>query len=728
MNKIQNGLCLILLLGMTMNGMAQTQKMTLEKIFKERVYRTKGIHGMQPMNDGERYLVLEDSCLNAYSYKTGAKTNTLVAGTDLRQADGTTLLLTSYQLSNDEKKILFPVGTEAIYRHSSKSDFYIWNTESRSLHALSVNGKQRIPQFSPDGKKVAFVRDNNLYVADIEAGSEQQITRDGEMNAIIYGTTDWVYEEEFGFTTAFFWSPDGRYIAYYRFDERHVKEFQMTMYGALYPEEYVYKYPKAGETNSLVDIYIYDTQAAVAHKLDLGAERDQYIPKICWTPVGNQLAVYRLNRLQNHLEILAFDAATLSQKLLYQETNKYYIEANNNFTFTPDARTFFLTSEKDGYKHIYHYDTDGNQLAQLTKGAYDVATIIGFDHKKEILYYQTAERSPYNREVYAIGLRGRKTNIAVAEGVNNVAFSKGFKYYTHSWSDANTPPVYSIFDIKGKQLRVLEDNHEMKILAAEDHFGKKEFFTFDTENGHSLNGWMIKPLNYDPARRYPTLLYVYGGPGSQTVLNSWQNGGLWYRMLAQEGILVVSVDNRGTGFRGEEFKKMTYLQLGKYETEDQIEAAKYLVRAGLSDATHIGIYGWSYGGYMATLGMTKGADYFSTGIAVAPVTTWRYYDNIYTERYMRTPQENPDGYDQNSPINHADKMHGNYLIVHGTADDNVHAQNALDMITALVDADVDFEMFLYPNSNHGIYTGKNTSYHLHKKMTMFLKQHLLGSE
>jgi dipeptidyl-peptidase-4 len=706
-----------------MNVMAQEQKITLEKIFKEKVYSTKGLRGMRSLNDGERYLTLEDNKINIYSYKTGERLGVFVDGADLINENGKNIPLSNYQLSTDEKKILIATDSVAIYRHSSKAEFYVWDIETKKLTQLSKEGKQRIPQFSPDGTKVAFVRDNNLFITDLIAETERQITKDGKFNEIIYGTTDWAYEEEFGFTTAFFWSPDGQYIAYYRFDERHVKEFQMTMYGDLYPEECKYKYPKSGEDNSLVDIYIYNLKDDVSKKADVGDNYDQYIPRIQWMPVGNQLVIYRLNRLQNFLQLYVVSAVDFSSKLLYEEENKYYIAINNNLTFAPDGKSFFLTSEKDGYNHIYRYY--GGGTTQLTSGEYDVVSILGFDDKKGIVYYQAAESAPYNREVFGVNLKGKKMEIAVKQGTNNVRFSKGFKYYIHTWSDANTPNVYTVFGANGKSLRVLEDHQKMKERMKEEQFGDKEFFSFETEGGYSLNGWMIKPLGYDPSKKYPTLVYVYGGPGSQTVLNSWQGGALWYRMLAQKGILIVSVDNRGTGYRGEEFKKMTYLQLGKYETEDQIEVAKYLIKQGFTDPNHLGVYGWSYGGYMSSLCMTKGAEYFSTGIAVAPVTTWRYYDNIYTERYMRTPQENPEGYDQNSPINHVDKMKGNYLIIHGTADDNVHAQNTVDMTTALINADIDFEMFLYPNSNHGINTGENTSYHLYKKMTKFLTKHLL---
>ena len=723
MRKLFNLLLCSLLCAATVQ--AQTQKITLEDIHKQRTFRTKGVTGMFSMADGERYLTLSDNQLKIYSYKTGNQTGIFLDGNSLLTKEGDTLQIASYILSPDEKRILLPTETEEIYRRSSKSYFYIWDVSSQTLTPLSEFGKQRIPQFSPDGKKVAFVRDNNIFIKELDGGTETQITADGKINEIIYGTTDWVYEEEFGFTTAFFWSPDGKYIAYYRFDERQVKEYQMTIYGDLYPQEYVYKYPKAGEANSLVDIFIYDDATKKSEKVNLGSETDQYVPRIMWMPAGsNRLAIYRLNRLQNHLEIVLVSASDMSERKIYDEHNYYYIDINNDLKFTPDGKHFLMTSEQDGYNHIYLYNIDGKLVRQLTKGKYDVDKIISFDAKKNMVYYRAAKSAPYNREVYKVDFKGNITEIATRNGTNDVIFSSCFQYYIRTWSDANHPPISTLFDAKGKQLRVIEDNADLQQKMQEYHFGTREIFSFETSLGDTLNGWMIKPKDYDPSKKYPALIYVYGGPGSQTVLNSWQNGSLWYRMLAQEGILMVSVDNRGTGFRGEAFKKMTYLQLGKYETEDQIEVAKYLVSEGLAIPESIGIYGWSYGGYMSSLCMTKGADYFTVGIAVAPVTTWRYYDNIYTERFMRTPQENPDGYDDNSPINHVSKMKGKFLIIHGTADDNVHAQNTIDMVSALIDADVDFEMFLYPNSNHSIYTGPNTTYHLFQKMTKFLKENL----
>lgn len=726
MSKQKTLLILVVFLVSFGGLIAQTQSVKLEDIFKNRNLYAKGIYGMQSLNDGERYLRLERDTLNIYSYKTGKKLDVMAVGKEINEKiEGEPISLYSYQLSADEKLLLLSSEEEAIYRHSSKANYYIWNIEKKEVTKVVAGDKIQNPTFSPNGKKIAFVENNNLMIRDLEAQTTTQVTSDGKRNSIINGTTDWVYEEEFGFTDGFYWSPDGNYLAYYRFDESDVKEFQMTMYGDLYPEEYKFKYPKAGEANSLINIYIYDVTTGKVKPVNLGEETDIYVPRVRWSAQGNILAVYLMNRLQNQLEILAVNAANNTQSVLYKETNKYYIDINDDFIFTPDGKNFILTSEKDGFNHIYLYNMNGDEISQLTKGEYDVTSILGFNAKKNLVYYQAAYSSPLNREVFSVDLKGKNTPVESKAGTNNVTFSNGCKYYILNWSDANTPPVYTLHEASGKVLRTLEDNAKMGETMKEYGFGTKEFFSFTTEEGYSLNGCMIKPKGWKEGTAYPTLFNNYGGPGSQTVVNSWKGGDLWNRYLAQEGIMVVSIDNRGTGFRGEEFKKMTYLQLGKYETEDQILAAKYLINEGLSDPKHIGVFGWSYGGYMSTLCMTKGADYFSTGIAVAPVTNWRYYDNIYTERFMRTPQENPDGYDDNSPINHVEKMKGKYLLIHGTADDNVHCQNSVDLVTALVDADVDFEVFFYPNSNHGIYTGRNTTIHLYKKMTNFLKDNLL---
>jgi len=699
------------------------KEITLEKIFKQRTFSPSMVYGIKSMNDGEHYCTIKKGNIEEFSYKTGDKVGTIVTSSKIVYNEDT-LRISSYNFSQDEKKIIFPTETEYIYRHSSKSNYFIWDIEKETLSALSKGGKQRLATFSPDGTMVAFVRENNIFIKDLESGSETQVTEDGLFNNIIYGTADWVYEEEFAFTKAFAWSPDGSKISFYRFDESNVKEYFLTYYGELYPEEYKYKYPKAGEDNSIVEIFVYNLNSNKTTKMDIGAETDQYIPRIKWTKEDNTLGIFRLNRLQNKLELLLNNAETGDSKVVYTDENKYYITESiySNMIFT-DGK-FVITSEKDGYMHIYLYSTEGELIKQLTKGEWDVTDLIGFDSKKKLVYYISAEVSPLDRDLYSVNEKGKINKISQKTGSNSARFSKTYKYFINTYTNANTPPYITVNKSNGKEIRVLKDNAKLLETMKEYEYSKKGFFSFKTSESVELNGWKILPPDFDPSKKYPVLMYVYGGPGSQTVRNSWGRSTLfWFEMLAQKGIIVISVDNRGTGARGEEFKKMTYKELGKYETIDQIEAAKYLASLDYIDADHIGIFGWSYGGFMSTLCLTKGADVFSTAIAVAPVTNWRYYDNIYTERFMRTPQENPNGYDDNSPINHVDKMKGNYLLVHGGADDNVHPQNTWDLISALVAADKQFEMKVYPNKNHGIYGG-NTTMHLYRRMTDFLLENL----
>jgi len=535
---------------------------------------------------------------------------------------------------------------------------------------------------------------------------------------------DWVYEEEFGITKGFEWSPDGKYIAYYRMDESKVKEFTLTYYGELYPEEYKYKYPKAGEDNSLVDIFVYDVAAGKSVKMDAGKETDQYIPRIYWTYQPGKLVMFRMNRLQNHLDLLLTDASTGASSVLLAEDNKYYVDIFDNTKFLKDGSGFIFTSEKSGYNHIYYYGMDGKLKKQLTSGNWDIAEVSGIDEKNKMVHYISFEDGPMNKMLYSVSFDGAKKKISSDLGSHSVTFSSDFAYYIDNWSDANTAPKYTIRDAKGKQQLVLEDNADLNAKMKEYGFAKEEFFTFKTSENVELNGWMIKPANMEKGKKYPVFMYMYGGPGVNTVENGFGYFDFaWFQMLAQKGYIVVSVDNRGTGGRGEEFKKCTYMQLGKYEVADQIEAAKYLGTLDYVDKSRIGVFGWSFGGYLSTLCMTKGNEYFKAGIAVAPVTNWRYYDNIYTERFMRTPQENADGYDSNSPINFVKKLKGKYLLVHGTTDDNVHVQNSMDLVSALVNANREFDMFFYPNKNHSIYGGF-TRYHLYNKMTNFILENL----
>lgn len=724
MNSLSRKLVAVAVAALCMASLsAQTGKLSLENIFKSRTFSSKGFYGMNSLADGKHYTRLENDTLNIYSYQTGQKSGWMAAGSQMVTKANDTLEFYNFTLSSNEKKMLIATDTEPIYRHSEQSEFYVWDLSTKQLTQLSTKGKQRLADFSPDASKVAFVRDNNLFITNLKTGDEQQITTDGLDRNIINGTCDWVYEEEFSFTKAFHWSPDGTKIAFLRFDESKVKEYWLTLYGELYPTQHKYKYPKAGEDNSLVSVHVVDLATGKTTLMDVGENTDQYIPRIAWSNQPGKLAIQRLNRLQNKLELLLADASTGRSEVVYTDENKAWVEITDDLTFIPGTDQFVITSERDGFNHIYLGDAKGN-LQQLTKGNWDVVSIKGYDAKRQLVWFDAAINGAVNRDVCHVSMKGKITTVTNKRGWNTANFSSTYDYFVHTWSDANTPPVVTVADYKGKPLRLLEDNAELKEKIKSYGLRKRELFTLTTSIGVTLNGWMIKPDQYDPQKKYPVLMYVYGGPGSQTVQNSWERGQLWYQLMAQEGIVVVSVDNRGTGFRGDEFKKLTYKQLGKYETEDQIEAARWLIKEGIADPQRIGIFGWSYGGYMSSLCMTKGADVFTTGIAVAPVTNWRYYDNIYTERFMRTPQENPSGYDDNSPINHAEKLKGNYLLIHGTADDNVHCQNAFDLFTALVAANRKFDSEFYPNSNHGIYTGKNTSFHLYSRMTDFIFKHL----
>ena len=728
---------MIFILSGLQTGFAQDtlKNITLSDIWKKYTLFPKRAGGLKSLKNGEQFVEIKNNYIVVYDYKTGDSVTTLVDGNRLiPEGDTVPIRISSFRISEDETRFLFPTETRRIYRHSAESVYYIWDTETQKLRRLS-DGKQRLATFSPDDTKVAFVRDNNLFLKDLETGIETQVTTDGKVNHIINGTCDWVYEEEFGFTKAFFWAPDSRKIAFYRFDESRVKEYTLTYYGDLYPELYTYKYPKAGEDNSLVDIYVYNLENKKTVHMDTGKETDQYIPRIKWTQDPDILSVQRLNRLQNHLDILLCDAYTGNSRVMYTEDNKWYIDITDNLTFLPDNEHYIITSEEDGYNHIYLYNIRSGLVRQLTSGKWNVIELYGYDQKKKRVFYQSAESSPMDREVAYVDLKGKGKVISGKEGTNSASFSENFKYFVNTWSDANTPPVITVNQADGKQLRVLEDNHELVEKLKGYRISPKEFFTIRSPEFKlpdstviSLNAWKIMPYDFDPSKKYPVLLTIYGGPGAQTVLNSWGwFNYIWYQMLAEQGIMIISVDNRGTGARSELFKKMTYLELGKYETLDYIETAKYLGSLPYVDKDKLGIFGWSYGGFMASNIITQGADYYSTAIAVAPVTNWRYYDNIYTERFMRKPQDNASGYDDNSPINHVDKLKGHYLLIHGSTDDNVHFQNSMDMITALVKANKQFDFFVYPNKNHGIYGG-NTRYHLYKKMTDFLDEYLLNKK
>ncbi len=637
--------------------------------------------------------------------------------------------------STQPNTVLIRKGVEQIYRRSSKAFVYLYDALSKKLTKLD-NEKLMHPTLSPDGSKIAYVKDNNLYLYDIATKSTRAITTDGKWNFIINGNCDWVYEEEFEFTQAYQWSPKGSYIAYYRFDESNVKEYQFTQFDNSYNKQYTYKYPKAGEENSKVEIHIYD----VASNKDVKAQYEQgdiYIPRIKWTRDDNSLVVYWLNRHQDDLKLLLTNASTGASNTLYEEKNKYFVEINDDWWFLNDGQHFLFTSEMNGFRHLYLYSMDGKTQTQVTKGNYEVTDVNGVDEANKRIFFTLAYPRPMDRNLFVTDFNGKKTTqLTEGEAWHRIVLNDSFSRFYDYRSDLNTPQTVTLNeitvnkkkDIGVKLLKTVNESVKLKTKLDDFAIGKAEFIRVPNSKGDTLNGWLLKPPGFDPSKKYPVLFCNYGGPGSQQVANRYGAVSMWHQLLAERGFIVVSVDNTGTGFRGEEFKKKTYLQLGKFEIEDQIDAAKYLGNMSFVDKNNIGHWGWSYGGFMSSLAITKGNEVFSAAVAVAPVTSWRFYDNIYTERYMRTPQENAKGYDDNSPLNHTDMIKGKYLLIHGMADDNVHFQNATQMITALVKSNIDFESAYYPNKNHSI-SGQmdNTTFHLWSKMTNWIMDNL-GNE
>ncbi len=711
-----------------------TQKITLEDIFINGTYNAKTVSGLRSMNDGEHYTTLEDNHkIVKYSYKTGEETGVVFDVTKIKDAEISSF--SEYEFSDDETKIILTTDVKPIYRRSFTAEFYVWNSVTKELNRLSDKGAQQIATFSPDGNRVAYVRDNNIFIKNLKFGSTSQATFDGKKNEIINGAPDWVYEEEFEFNKAFWWSPDSKFLGFIRFDETEVPEFSMTMYAGeapkleacrLYPGANTFKYPKAGEKNSTISVHTYDISTKTTIRVDIGEKTDIYIPRLKWSPDGKNMVVMRLNRHQNKLDLLYANPYTGDTRPLITEKNDRYVDQSflDDVTYLENGN-FVVCSERNGWSHLYLYDNHGFELAQLTDGEFDVTDFYGYDANKKVYYYQAAAESPLRREVYFISQDKKKQGkISTLEGTSSVVFSKNFKYYIMYYSSSKTPNLITLHENKkGEQIRILQDNTVLKNSISALNISQKEFFSFKTSEGTTLNGYMLKPAGFTSSKKYPVLMTQYSGPNSQSVSDSWGRGIGWNEYLAQEGFLVVCVDPRGTAARGEDFRKVTYQQLGKYESEDQVEAAKYLGTLPFVDAQNIAIFGWSYGGFMTLLSMEKGGSVFKAGISVAPVTSWRFYDSVYTERYMRTPQENPEGYDDNSPLSHAGDIKGNLLIIHGTADDNVHVQNTFEMTEKMVQAGVQFDMAIYTNRNHGI-RGGNTSMHLYTKMTNFLKEQL----
>ncbi|CAM2837231.1 S9 family peptidase [Flavobacterium frigoris] len=702
------------------------QKISVEQIFSG-TFRAQGMDELQSLKNTNQYTVLNvdrssrTMQIDLYDFGTLNKTATLINTKDHAGMP----MIDSYTFDATEKMILIACNSNQIFRHSFTADYFLYNTATKELTKL-FDFQVQEPTFSPDGKKIAFARENNLYVYDLASKTTAQITTDGKKNSIINGITDWVYEEEFAFVRAFDWSKDSKKLAYIRFDESEVPEFSMSMFHKdLYPTIETFKYPKAGEKNSLVSLHVYDSNSKATKEINLGKYSDFYIARMQWTNDSNVLSAQVLNRHQDNLDLLFIDGTTGTSKVVLNEKDKAYVDVTDNLTFLND-NSFIWTSEKDGFNHIYLYDKNGKLRNQVTKGNWEVTSYYGFDEKTNTVFYQSTENGSINRAIYRIALNGKsKLALSNAIGTNDATFSPNFQYYINTFSSAAQPTTYALNEAKtGKQIKVIEDNGALATKLKNYDLPSKEFFVLKTEKGNELNAWIIKPKDFDASKKYPVFMFQYSGPGSQQVVNGWGSSNeYWFMMLAQQGYIVACVDGRGTGFKGADFKKVTQLELGKYEVEDQIDAAKVIGNYSFVDQSRIGIFGWSYGGFMASNCLFKGNDTFKMAIAVAPVTNWRFYDSIYTERYMQTPQENASGYDENSPINHVDKLKGKFLLIHGSGDDNVHLQNSMQMMEALIQANKQFDSQIYPDKNHGIYGG-NTRIQLYNKMTNFIKENL----
>ena len=732
MRKLFAFICLLtLVLGV------QAQKVTLQDVANG-TYRAQSIHGLKPMLDGEHYTQIspDHKRIVKYSFKTGEEVGTVF---DVATARNHTLKsFDDYILSPDESLILIQTETKPIYRRSFTAVYYIYNVKNRTLEPLSEGGPQQVPLFSPDSHQIAFVRNNNIFLVKLLFGnSESQVTKDGEYNKVLNGIPDWVYEEEFGFNRAFDFSADSRMIAYIRFDESQVPMFSFPEYKGMfpsrdeyasYPGAYTYKYPKAGETNSTVSVHTFDIKSRVTRKMNLEMDADGYIPRIKFTSDPEKLAIMTLNRHQNRFNVyMANPRSALCKTVIRDEAEQYIKEqAYSDIVFYPE--NIVMMSERDGYNHLYLYSIGGNLIKQITNGRFEVKEFLGWDQKTNVFYYTSNEESPLRSAVYKVDGKGKKTKLSTRVGTNNALFSKNFAYYINTYSSKDTPTLITLNNNKGKEMATLMDNAELKSKVANLNMPTKEFFTFKTPDGVELNGWMMKPAHFDPNKKYPVIMHQYSGPGSQQVLDRWGigsfgDGGMFEAYMCDKGYIMVCVDGRGTGGRGAAFEKCTYLFLGVKESKDQAAAAHYLSTLPYIDGTRIGIWGWSFGGYNTLMSMSEGSGAFKAGVAIAAPTDWRFYDSVYTERFMRTPKENGEGYDAGSPIKQAAKLQGKLLLIHGTADDNVHFQNCAEYSEALVQANKQFDMQVYTNRNHGI-SGGNTRNHLMNRVADFFIENL----
>lgn len=710
-------LSILLVVAFSCAAIAQ-QSIDLGALWQRYEFYAGGISGLRSMSDGQHYTAQGKGTIEQYSYSTGDQVATLFNAANTEGLEG----FGGYSLSDNEQFALLETETESIYRYSSRS--VVWVADLSTGQATKLRDeKVRYATFSPDAQSIAYVLDNNLYVYDRGSDAHIRVTEDGAFNSIINGATDWVYEEEFALVRAFWWSPDSRYIGFLRFDESNVRSFNMDVYGnELYPFPNTFKYPKAGEDNSIVTAHLWDSESSSVKQV-LEKVSYEYLPRTTWSD-DRTWVVSTMNRLQNHLKLYAVDAMSGDAATIYEESDEKYLEINDELHFLADG-SFIMLSDRDGWNHLYHMSPEGAIKRQITKGAFNVTKFYGMDRKKR-LFYQSSEMAATERNIFRIGLNGRgKKTIAADPGTHDGTFTDDFSLFVDTYSAEGVPTRVTLRDANGASVRVLKTNERAESALEKYTFTPKEYFTVSTPNGGDMNAWMIKPTDFDESKSYPMFMFVYGGPGRQTVMNSYDGfNGMWFQMLANElDMIVVSVDNHGTDGRSEAFKKSTYGQMGKLETRDQSEAAMELAKRPYIDGDRVGIFGWSYGGYMASNCLFQRPDVFKMAIAVAPVTNWRFYDNIYTERYMGLPAENGDGYDADSPLSHVEGLEGKYLLIHGTGDDNVHVQNSMRMVEALVQADKDFDWFAYPDKNHGIYGG-NTRMHLFRMMTQFVAENL----
>ena len=695
-------------------------------------YMADALRAVVPCDDGESYtqLTKDGQRVVRYSFKTGKEVETLfdvttATGASLKSIDG-------YMVSPDGKRLLVQTATNSIYRHSLTAEYYLYSMANKKLVPLSQNGAQQTPLFSPDGTMVAFVRDNNIFLVKLlYDNAEVQVTKDGKKNEVINGIPDWVNEEEFSNNRAMVFTANSRQLVWVRYDETAVKEFSMPMYKGLnpaydayeeYPGAYTYKYPVAGADNARVTVRSYDISSRQTRDLQVPVDKDGYIPRILSSDDASKVLVMTMNRHQDCLRIYAVNPlSTLSQLLVEEKADKYVREESVTMMKTTE-KYILLPSERDGWQHLYLYNMNGQLLRQVEQGDYEVTAVYGIDNETGDVYYASHEFGATDQRVFVAKQNGKRTCLTNRPGWNTAVFSKGCKYFLHTWSDMNTPPITALCQNNGKSLVTLIDNHELANDLERQQLGQRELFTLTTSEGVTLNGWMVKPAGFDVSKRYPVIMYQYGGPGNQQVKNGWNigmmgQGAILEQYLCQQGFLCVCVDGRGTGGRGSDFEKCTYLRLGELESRDQVETAQWLGQQSYVDQQRIAIWGWSFGGFNTLMSMSEGRDVFCAGIAIAPVTSWRFYDTIYTERFMRTPKENPTGY-QDNPISRVAKLHGALLLCHGTADDNVHYRNTAEYTEALVQADKDFSQLVYTNRNHSIYGG-NTRLHLFRQCVNF---------